>query len=694
MIRNNSLSKKLSRKITLTFLTLLMVTTVILLLMVYLSLNELFEKQLHIWLKVTPENTLPNLIESDYFTITKQVKLLSTTGIFSSFIVYDNKKNIIASFNLNNKKIITNRYIPISDNAGVIWGYYTYTSDFDNFFHQFSILGLIFGILMLPLYLIFNKLINYNLKFEFNKFGIFLNKIEMFSKKLNKLNEFTENLIDENPDTEEQQKINNVISTLVTEIKRSHDKLEQATVEAEKIRAKGELSKIALQVAHDIRSPLITLKEIEKNITYVQEKQRNIIRSAIKRINDIANNLISAYKANDINQTYGDLSQESIALILDEVYLEKVAQYENYNLSIRLQIDKNSYSKFSNINSNELKIIISNLINNSVEAMREDKFGNIEINLGSKKNKLYIEVIDNGCGIPSQLLSKVVQGGISVGKKGGLGLGLLHAIQCIKSWGGSYEIESEVDKGTKLTIHLPEMKPPKWFINEITLMNNSAFIILDDDEYIHELWENRIKETLKEDQKIEIFHYHKSEDFYLDFKKYTNSRYAVDFELFGNIKNGLDIIEELDIMYRAFLVTNRYEDTDIRKKCNSLGVKLLPKGYVNHVLINIQEDNELVVLLDDNQLLIETWQLRAAMSGKNLLTFNKSHDFFDAIIKFNKDVIIYVDCDLKEELSGVEIAEVMYQKGFHNIYITTGYPESKFGDYQWIKGIIGKEPPF
>ena len=56
----------------------------------------------------------------------------------------------------------------------------------------------------------------------------------------------------------------------------------------------------------------------------------------------------------------------------------------------------------------------------------------------------------------------------------------------------------------------------------------------------------------------------------------------IDYDLGDSAPNGLDIIEKLDISSKATLVTNRYDDTEIQKRCVSLGVKIIM--ILNHAI--------------------------------------------------------------------------------------------------------------
>ncbi|HLB42673.1 MAG TPA: hypothetical protein VJN02_07475, partial [Gammaproteobacteria bacterium] len=65
---------------------------------------------------------------------------------------------------------------------------------------------------------------------------------------------------------------------------------------SEKLKGEASIGRLASQLAHDIRSPLIALDIIIKDIKNIPEEQRIVMRNSANRINDIANNLLTQYR--------------------------------------------------------------------------------------------------------------------------------------------------------------------------------------------------------------------------------------------------------------------------------------------------------------------------------------------------------------------------------------------------------------
>ena len=71
-----------------------------------------------------------------------------------------------------------------------------------------------------------------------------------------------------------------------------------------------------------------------------------------------------------------------------------------------------------------------------------------------------VEVIDNGKGIPAEVMPKIFDPFFSTKEIGkGTGLGLSISYKIIEQHGGRIEVESAPGKGTRFSVHLP-LRPP------------------------------------------------------------------------------------------------------------------------------------------------------------------------------------------------------------------------------------------
>jgi len=89
----------------------------------------------------------------------------------------------------------------------------------------------------------------------------------------------------------------------------------------------------------------------------------------------------------------------------------------------------------------------------------------VETGYDPKAGSLFIIIVDSGCGIPKEYLSRLFDPFFSTKEKGtGLGLAIAHEI--VQAHGGSIEVESEVGKGTTFRIYLQGKKEEAFYAKD------------------------------------------------------------------------------------------------------------------------------------------------------------------------------------------------------------------------------------
>ena len=104
--------------------------------------------------------------------------------------------------------------------------------------------------------------------------------------------------------------------------------------------------------------------------------------------------------------------------------------------------------------SNRLRQVFINIIDNAIKFTESGK--KVCVKIDSDEQNVYINVIDEGAGINDEDLPKVKEKFFKgPSKKSGSGIGLAVSDEIIKLHNGTFDIESEVDKGTAIKITLP-----------------------------------------------------------------------------------------------------------------------------------------------------------------------------------------------------------------------------------------------
>ncbi len=161
--------------------------------------------------------------------------------------------------------------------------------------------------------------------------------------------------------------------------------------------------------------------------------------------------------------------------------------------------------------------MLSNLINNAVEALGDE--GQLAVNISSKEEHVVVSVSDNGIGIPAERLPLLGARGVTFGKPNGRGLGLFHAKETVRGWGGGLTIDSKEGKGTTVKVTLPRAETPSWFVSALSISESTTVVILDDDSNIHHTWANRLKSAGTNHKPVNLVKFSRADEM----MRWTNS---------------------------------------------------------------------------------------------------------------------------------------------------------------------------
>jgi signal transduction histidine kinase len=377
------------------------------------------------------------------------------------------------------------------------------------------------------------------------------------------------------------------IGFLVNSIRERDLNLGQLNEALRKNELLAQIGKVTSQIAHDIRSPLTALKVSLGFVSKLPEQERLIIRSAVQRIEDIANTLGTAARERSAR---GEVDRVCLLTsLLEPIITEKRLQYRSIlNLNIQLKFGENAYGLFAKINANDFRCALSNLISNAVEASEHRANAQVEIIVNAAQANCEITVCDNGHGIPEELIHQIGVRGFTFQKKNGSGLGVSHAKEILESWGGSLNYKSQRNHGTRAVLSIPSSPSPAWFVPRLDIQSGMVIGILDDDISIHQVWQRRLQ-RFNDRISIVAFSEIAQVERYLPTLK-CNSLFLFDYELVSQPATGLDLIRKWNLENRAILVTSHFDDRDFIKECAALGIKILPKSLASKVPIQFLEN--------------------------------------------------------------------------------------------------------
>ena len=230
------------------------------------------------------------------------------------------------------------------------------------------------------------------------------------------------------------------------------------------------------QVAHDIRSPVDSIKELLKQIEIQDPKINNALDIAIMRANSIANSLLSSEVQSD---SFEKAPTYDVSDILRNIAAEKMPLFGGGHIEVTAP--KHQYVTTA-LSSNSLARVLSNIVDNAMLACEQAK--SIKISCHREADAISIVVCDTGRGIQPENLDRIGEKGFSVRDKTqtrGIGRGVYSAKNTIEKIGGFIDFESTVGVGTKVTMKIP--------VNPFNPVGDVDLILVDNEKIVRLMWE-------------------------------------------------------------------------------------------------------------------------------------------------------------------------------------------------------------
>jgi len=222
----------------------------------------------------------------------------------------------------------------------------------------------------------------------------------------------------------------------------------QLLVQSEKLSAAGQL---AAGIAHEIRNPLTSLKGFlhlmkanngnpAKHDAYV-----TIMNDELNRIDQILSELLVLSKPQSV-QFVRSRAASIIRQVLDILQPQAVLK------NVQLLTDQLDETVSIYCDENQIKQVLINLVKNGIEAMPNG--GRILIGLTADQRRVSIAIADEGGGMPEETLKRLGEPFYTTKEKG-TGLGLMVSFKIVENHGGTIQVDSEQNRGTRFTVTLP-----------------------------------------------------------------------------------------------------------------------------------------------------------------------------------------------------------------------------------------------
>jgi signal transduction histidine kinase len=244
-----------------------------------------------------------------------------------------------------------------------------------------------------------------------------------------------------------------------------HDITERKKSEKQLIQLNTDKDRFISILAHDLRNPfnsLLGFSELlqKKLAVYPTEKVERMVGTiydTAKKIYELLEDTLMWTNVKSMNLTFNPCKINA-SEILKEVADILTSGAKTKNITIEHKSSK-ELPVYTDIYM--FKAIIRNLVSNAVKFTREG--GKIEISAKHNHSCTTIEVSDNGIGMSPELIDKLfnissIQSSKGTANETGTGLGLILCKEFVDKHGGKIWINSEVNKGTKVSFTIPDRK--------------------------------------------------------------------------------------------------------------------------------------------------------------------------------------------------------------------------------------------
>jgi two-component system sporulation sensor kinase B len=210
------------------------------------------------------------------------------------------------------------------------------------------------------------------------------------------------------------------------------------------------VSQLAASISHEIRNPLTVVKgfiQLLKTPSLPQDIKDRYIQIALDEINR-AEAIINDYL------TFAKPASNKVERLMVDAQLRKVIQMlapMAHMNSIEIVEQLQPGTIMGNIQYFQQCFL--NLIKNSIEAMPNG--GTLTISSRLHGDHVIITIKDTGVGMTTEQVSRFGEPYFSTKEKG-TGLGAMVAVKMIQTMQGTLHIQSEINKGTTLTITFPK----------------------------------------------------------------------------------------------------------------------------------------------------------------------------------------------------------------------------------------------
>jgi signal transduction histidine kinase len=215
---------------------------------------------------------------------------------------------------------------------------------------------------------------------------------------------------------------------------------------------------LAAGAMHDLRSLLQVL------LAHIDHSRNGVLGMAAVSDPDMVRDLLrSLDELRLVAVTMANITRDGVALqrgagagsVVDLPDLLRTTVRMHRRLSKgRLRLDEHPARTDVLAPRGALLRVLANLVNNAIDVIPDGAAGRVILTAWVATDNVFVQVADNGPGIPEELQHKIFDLFFTTKEKGS-GVGLPTCRKLVEAWGGNLQLQSKVGEGTRFTFGVP-----------------------------------------------------------------------------------------------------------------------------------------------------------------------------------------------------------------------------------------------
>ena len=219
--------------------------------------------------------------------------------------------------------------------------------------------------------------------------------------------------------------------------------------------------RLTSDVAHELRTPLMamlaTVEAMQDGVLPTDEEHLETVAGEVRRLSRLVSAMLTLSRIENGTTPFEPVRTDMVGLVRSIVSSQEQLFHER-DLRLRFDVKGPRKEIFAEVDRDMISQAVINLLSNALRYTPEG--GWVVVTMSQEGREALVTVSDTGIGIAKEDLARVFSrfwrsDASRERESGGLGVGMAVTKEIIDRHHGYIGVESELNKGTKFTLHIP-----------------------------------------------------------------------------------------------------------------------------------------------------------------------------------------------------------------------------------------------